>query len=89
MITRSSKPSVLFELAAVLEFESFSKTIKRYDFHVKGKAKKQMVKRAAKRVPKRMVLGMVWNHQREGFGRAFEGSSQEPPKGRPAVRKRP
>ena len=68
---------MLFELAAVLEFESFSKTIKRYDFHVKGKAAKQMVKQAAQRVPKRMVLGMVWNHLREGFGRACQGPHRD------------
>ena len=69
-MTRSSKHSVLFELAAVLEFESLSKTIKRYDFDVKGKAATQMVKRAAKRVPKRVVLAMVWSHLKDEFGRA-------------------
>ena len=66
-------------LAAVLELESFSKTMKRYDFHVKDKTTKQTAKRSVKRVPKRIVLGMVWNHLRERFGRAFEVPSQEPP----------
>ena len=48
-----------------------------------------MVKRVVKRVTKRMVLAMVWNHLKGWFGHPFQGCSQGPALGGAAVRKRP